>query len=188
MYIIVQNLLNNLTGFDTNLYVVQNGKIKSTSNEELLWKVYLLFWLSAGGGGYFAMLLSERKAWYCCTFYERYKYGTFHTHTHTHTPEIPVAFSNFIHSPKSIINLFYLDHPLLHNILTYSMVQSPSWAADWLAASQEIPRISRNPKVHYRTHKRPPPISILGHPNPVHYPNPTSWRSILILFMYNIPM
>ena len=31
------------------------------------------------------------------------------------------------------------------------MVQSPSWAADWLAASQEIPRISRNPKVHYRT-------------------------------------
>ena len=36
------------------------------------------------------------------------------------------------------------------------MVQSPSWAADWFAASQEIPRISRNPKVHYRTHKRTP--------------------------------
>ena len=36
------------------------------------------------------------------------------------------------------------------------MVQSPSWAADWLAASQEIPRISRNPKAHYRTHKRTP--------------------------------
>jgi len=33
-------------------------------------------------------------------------------------------------------------------LLTYSMVQSPSWAADWFAASQEIPRISRNPKVH----------------------------------------
>jgi len=33
-------------------------------------------------------------------------------------------------------------------------VQSPSWAADWLAASQEIHRFSRNPKVHYRTHKR----------------------------------
>ena len=40
------------------------------------------------------------------------------------------------------------------------MVQGPSWAADWLAASQEIPRISRNPKVHYRTHKRPPPVPI----------------------------
>jgi len=34
------------------------------------------------------------------------------------------------------------------------MVQSPSWAANWFAASQEITRISRNPKVHYRTHKR----------------------------------
>ena len=55
-------------------------------------------------------------------------------------------------------------------IITYSMVQSPSWEANWFAASQEIPRISRNPKVHYRTHKRPPPVSIPGQPNPVHIP------------------
>jgi len=55
-------------------------------------------------------------------------------------------------------------------LLTYSMVQSPSWEANWFAASQQIPRISRNPKVHYRTHKRPPPVSILGQPNPVHIP------------------
>ena len=47
------------------------------------------------------------------------------------------------------------------------MVQSPSWEANWFAASQEIPHISQNPKVHYRTHKRPPPVSILGQPNPV---------------------
>jgi len=47
------------------------------------------------------------------------------------------------------------------------MVQSPSWEANRFAASQEIPRISRNPKVHYRTHKRPPPVSIPGQPNPV---------------------
>jgi len=39
------------------------------------------------------------------------------------------------------------------------MVQSPSWAVNWFAASQEIPRISRNPKVHYRTHKRPPLVA-----------------------------
>ena len=50
------------------------------------------------------------------------------------------------------------------------MVQSPSWEANWFAASQEIPRISPNPKVHYRTHKRPPPVSILGQPNTVHIP------------------
>ena len=48
------------------------------------------------------------------------------------------------------------------------MVQSPSWEANWFAPTQEIPRISRNPKVHYRTHKRPPNVPILGQPNPVH--------------------
>ena len=49
-------------------------------------------------------------------------------------------------------------------------MQRPSWAANWFAAGQKIPRISRNPNVHYRTHKRPPPVSILGQPNPVHIP------------------
>ena len=55
-------------------------------------------------------------------------------------------------------------------VLTYSMVHNPSWEANWFAASQQIPGISRNPKVNYRTHKRPPPVSILGQPNPVHIP------------------
>jgi len=54
------------------------------------------------------------------------------------------------------------------------MVQSPSLESNWFAASQEITRISRNPKVHYRTHKRPPTLSILGQPNPVHVHIPTS--------------
>ena len=55
-------------------------------------------------------------------------------------------------------------------LLTYSMVQSPSWEANWFAASRQIPRISRNPKVHYRNHKLPPPVRILGQHNPVHIP------------------
>ena len=63
----------------------------------------------------------------------------------------------------------------------YSMVQNPSWEANWFAASQEIPRISRNPKVHYRTHKPPPPVLSWASPIQSIYPHPTSWRSILIL-------
>ena len=54
--------------------------------------------------------------------------------------------------------------------ISISIVQSPSSEANWFAASQKIPRLSRNPKVHYRTHKLPPPVSILGQPSPVHKP------------------
>ena len=42
------------------------------------------------------------------------------------------------------------------------MVQSPSSEAKWFAATQEIRRISQNPKVHYRTNKRPLPVSVLN--------------------------
>ena len=65
---------------------------------------------------------------------------------------------------------FFIEFMYVTITTTYSMVQSPTWEANWFADSQEIPRISRNPKVHYRTYKRPPPVSILGQPNPVHIP------------------
>ena len=63
-----------------------------------------------------------------------------------------------------------MAHVINTYLLTCCTVQSPSWEANWFAASQEIPRIWRNPKVHYRTHKRPPPVTILGQANPVHMP------------------
>jgi len=40
------------------------------------------------------------------------------------------------------------------------MEQSP-WKSNWSAASQEIPRILWNPKVHHRTHKRTPPVNAI---------------------------
>ena len=66
-------------------------------------------------------------------------------------------------------------------LLTYSMKQSPSWKANWFCSLSRNSPHFWNPKVHYRTHKRPPPVPILSQLHQSPQPPPTSWRSILIL-------
>ena len=55
-------------------------------------------------------------------------------------------------------------------LLTYSLQHSISWEANHSSTSQEIPRILRNPKVHYRIHKCPPPVPIHSQIDPANAP------------------
>jgi hypothetical protein len=90
--------------------------------------------------------------------------------------DIHVVSSSRVETSKRSVPALSLSLSVAEH-LTNSMQHSPSWEADRFSASQEIPRILWNPKVHYRS----PPVPMMSQLNPVHVLHPTYWRSILIL-------
>ena len=92
------------------------------------------------------------------------------TEEHTDVTNLTVTFRNFANVPENY-NLKKYDIGIV-KLTALTSLLTP-WSRVLLekltgfAANQEIARILWNPKVHYRTHKCPPPFPLLSQLHPV---------------------
>ena len=75
----------------------------------------------------------------------------------------------------------------VHYLLTHSMEQSPSWEGNQFSASQEIPCILWNLKVHYHIHKCLPHVPILSQIDPVNAPTSHFLKIHLNIILPSMP-
>jgi len=76
---------------------------------------------------------------------------------------------------------------LVTYLLTYSLQHSPSSETNQFSATQEIPHVLWNPKVHYRIHKFPSPVPILSQINLLHTPTSHFPKMHLNIYLTSTP-